>query len=246
MKKKTETPPEVANEATQAAPDVPATETPSTAPDAAPTKPEATESDKDKYRKTVETANRRLHKFQAAVSEAEAELDIKKGVLKKAIGNRDAAVCDLQKAIEGQRSLPGLEEAGYSPPDAPQPGNPDNWPISELGAKQLAKTVGKDLVAACKERGEPIGLTNKTLETLEGADIRTIADLEKQMREAFAWWSPLAKTADAIVVRRVSDSLREFRVVNRHAEVTTATAVDTLAPVPQTILDAAGVTGASA
>ncbi len=190
-------------------------------------KPDALNEAPSKRMAEIEKANRRLHKFQSAVAEKEADLDVAKGNLKKAIGNRDAAVVDLQKAIEGQRSLPGMEEIVDPPEETAPVGSADNWPISELGSKQLAKLVGDDVVEACKNRGEPIGLSKNTLDKLESAELATIADLETRMREKSFWWETLAKSADAAIVTRVVDSLREFRA--KHPQESSQTIVESLA-----------------
>lgn len=188
-------------------------QTPNDAADAKPD-PQA----QSKYIQRVAKANSRLHKFQSKVAMAEADVEQAKGVLKKAIGDRDGAVIELQKVIEGQQTLPGMEDANDPIEAVSVVGDFTVWPISELGSKQLAKIVGKEVVEACKSRGEPIGLTDKVLEKLESADIATIFDLEKQMREKFAWYEILAKSADAEIVTRVVNSLNEFRRVHPQGE----------------------------
>lgn len=196
-------------------PDAP-TPTPD-ASNAADAKPEASANESDKQSKYVQRvlkANGRLHRFQQKVASAEADVEHAKGVLKKAIGDRDGAVVDLQKVIEGQQTLPGMEDAG----DTNEPGdvqfsNPDTSPISDLGTKQLSSLLGADLMESSKNRDEPLGLTNQQLEKFESAGISTIADLEKTMREKpHDWWGFLAKKADAAVVSRVLNSWREYRM----------------------------------
>jgi hypothetical protein len=167
------------------------------------------------YRQRVEAANRKLIRRQAEVGKALADELHAKGVRKKAEGSRDRAVMDLQKVIDGQLPLPGMENAGED--SAPVATGADA-PVSELGAKLLKATIGDDVFQAAKDRGEPVGLTAAVLEKLEAADIKTIAGLEAHMRETRDWWLTLAKSQDADAVRRAVDSLREYRVVHPHDE----------------------------
>lgn len=155
---------------------------------AADAKPEALASESDKQSKYVQRvikANSKLHRFQQ------------------------------KKVIEGQQTLPGMEDAGESDPgDAGEiQSNPDTSPISDLGTKQLSALLGDDIMESSKNRDEPLGLTNQQLEKFESAGIATIADLEEVMRtKPHDWWSFLAKKADAAVVQRVLNSWREYRM----------------------------------
>lgn len=214
----------------ETAPETPPTTTddPTPAPEAnnaADAKPEALANESDKQSKYVQRvikANSKLHRFQQKVASAEADVEHAKGVLKKAIGDRDSAVIDLQKVIEGQQTLPGMEDAGESDPgDSGEiQSNPDTSPISDLGTKQLSSLLGADVMESSKNRDEPLGLTNQQLEKFESAGIATIADLEKVMRDKpHDWWSFLAKKADAAVVSRVLNSWREYRMKCPVAEV---------------------------
>lgn len=183
---------------------------------AADAKPEALDvKNTDRYLAKIVGANAKLHKRQAEVARAEAAVEQARGNLKAAIGDRDAAVIELQKIIEGKGRpfLPGMEDADVPVETQTKFAPSENTPISELGAKQLTKLVGKEVVDSCKGRGAPIGLSEKILDKLESNEIRTIADLEAKMRDQFAWWNILAKTADAAVVTRVVDSLIEYRRV---------------------------------
>lgn len=203
-----------------------------------------------KYINRVLAANKRLHKYQYAVANAEAEVEQARGNLKKAIGDRDAAVVELQKVIEGQQPLPGMEPvdedeaSGATVPaatghfgvsDAAVAGANDTWAISELGAKALKATVGKELFDACNERQAPIGLTAAQLDKFDAIGITTIAQLEERMRAGWVdgkqWFEFLAKKADAAVVTRVTDSLFEFRRKHPAAEPgePTKTVVESLA-----------------
>lgn len=213
---------------------------PTPAPDAnnaADAKPEALASESDKQSKYVQRvikANSKLHRFQQKVASAEADVEHAKGVLKKAIGDRDSAVIDLQKVIEGQQTLPGMEDAGEV---GEIQSNPDTSPISDLGTKQLSALLGDEIMEASKNRDEPLGLTNQQLEKFEAAGIVTIADLEKTMREKpHDWWAFLAKKADAAVVSRVLNSWREYRMKCPVQEVG-----ESEENKPPTILEANGV-----
>lgn len=201
--------------APEATPDAqPVAEAPNNAADA---KPDALASDSTKLQKRlrrIERANKLVMELNAEVAERDSEVKAAKGRLAAAQEDRDAAVVELSRIIAdakaGQDILPGCDLAESEPAETILS---ENTPISELGSKQLTKLVGTEIIDACKSRGAPIGLSEKILDKLEANEIRTIADLESKMRDQFAWWSILAKAADAAVVTRVVDSLFEYRRV---------------------------------
>lgn len=56
-------------------------------------------------------------------------------------------------------------------------------PVCELGKKLLRKAVGAEVFDRAKDSEEPIGLTDKQLEVIEGTGCTTIADLERKLRQ---------------------------------------------------------------
>ncbi len=175
----------------------------------------------------VKKANAKRHKFQNVVDQATQGVKSAQAALKKAIGDRDRSVLELDHVIEdvksGQQVLPGTEDdgdetSGTTPTVATPVGTADNWPISELGNKRLKEIVGADVFSQAKESGDPIGLSDKQLESLESHDWATIGDLEKTMREDSWWHKKVAKNPDAQIIQRVTSTLLAFRKVHPHAE----------------------------
>lgn len=203
----------------------------------------------------IEKARRRLAKHQNNVEQAEQHKKAADAKLKAAVGERDKAVREMERVIDddraGQSPLPGMEDADdepaegrATPAETAAAGTAQEWPISELGSKQLAKIVGADTVQAAKDRDEPIGLSPDQLGKLEAAEIATIGDLEKQMREKRDWWQIVAKAQDAKIVTRVVDSLGAFRRAHPESEGRPETVVERLAaknaaPTPLAALAAA-------
>lgn len=204
----------------------------------------------------IEKARRRLAKHQNQVEQTEQHKKAADAKLKAAIGERDKAVREMERVIDddraGQAPLPGMEDADdepaeitdATPAETTTAGTAQEWPISELGAKQLAKIVGAETFQAAKDRDEPIGLSPDQLGKLEAAEIATIGDLEKQMREKRDWWQIVAKAQDAKIVTRVVDSLGAFRRAHPESEGRPETVVERLAaknaaPTPLAALAAA-------
>lgn len=192
-----------------------------------PAPEESTEQRCDRLTKRlerIEKAQRKVAKQQNAVEQAEQAKKTADAKLKASQGERDKAVRELERVIEddraGQAPLPGMDddaEAEAEPTTEPAETS-ENWPISELGAKQLKKIVGAEFFDAAKAREEPIGLSPDQLGKLEAAEIGTISDLEQTMREKRDWWIILAKAQDAKIVTRVVDSLAAFRMHNKQPE----------------------------
>lgn len=221
--------PAMENPAEHATVDAAAKVDPTDAPAAAnavattPAPEESTEQRCDRLTKRlerIEKARRKLAKHQNAVEQAEQAKKTADAKLKATIGERDKAVHEMERTIDddraGQAPLPGMDDADEpeTEPANVEAGDSSNWPISELGAKQLKKIVGAEVFEAAKEREEPIGLSPDQLGKLEAAEIGTIADLEQTMRDKRDWWVILAKAQDAKIVTRVVDSLAAFRRAN--------------------------------
>lgn len=190
----------------------------------------------EKWIKRITRANDTFKELNAEVAQRDSEVKAAKGRLASAIEDRDAAGSELSKMIDDHKA--GQDYLFDDQPE-PQPevsGTADNWPISELGAKQLGKLLGESLMTASKDRDEPLGLTGPQLEKFESEGVTTIGDLEKRMTDKpHDWWSFLAKKADAAIVNRVLNSWREFRMKcpvsqePEHAQEHTPTVLEKLA-----------------
>jgi hypothetical protein len=108
-----------------------------------------------------------------------------------------------------------LRAADVSAESSPTPGYDDS-PIECLLTKEIKTEFGADVIAAAKDREEPIGMTEKQLEKLHECDIRTIGKLEKCLRENRHWAEELGlgeKTA-----ARLIETLRVWRGKFPHQE----------------------------
>lgn len=94
-------------------------------------------------------------------------------------------------------------------------------PVSELGKKKLKEIVGADEFDRAKDIGEPIGLTDGQVETIEGDGCQTIADLEKKLRDYPLFLTDL-KGFGPSAQGRLSMSLVAWRKVNPEPVVETA------------------------
>ena len=82
--------------------------------------------------------------------------------------------------------------------------------ISVLAQKQMIALFGQDAWEAAKNREEPFGMGKAELEALEAAEIATIGDLEKKMREDAWWHEKLPKFGEKKVAKLI-ESLRVWR-----------------------------------
>jgi seryl-tRNA synthetase len=97
--------------------------------------------------------------------------------------------------------------------DTKIPAGPDEHaasPISVLAQKQMIKLVGQDAWQAAKDKEEPFGLAKGELEILETAEIATVGDLEKRMREDAWWHKKLPKMGEKKIAKLV-ETLRVWR-----------------------------------
>lgn len=83
-------------------------------------------------------------------------------------------------------------------------------PISVLAQKQMIAAFGQDAWEAAKNREEPFGMGKAELESLEAADLTTIGELEKRMREDAWWHQKLPKFGEKKVAKLI-ESLRVWR-----------------------------------
>lgn len=83
-------------------------------------------------------------------------------------------------------------------------------PISVLGQKEMIAQFGKDAWQAAKDREEPFGLAKSELEILETAEIATVGDIEKRMREDAWWHEKLPKMGEKKIAKLV-ETLRVWR-----------------------------------
>jgi len=167
----------------------------------------------EKWIKRITRANDAFRELNQEVAQRDSEVKAAKGRPASAIEDRDAAGNELSKMIDDRKA--GQDYLFDDQPEVQSEhvGTAENWPISELGVKQLGKLLGDALMETSKERGEPLGMTGPQLDKFEAAGITTIADLEKKMTDKpHDWFEFLAKKADSAIVNRVLNSWREFRM----------------------------------
>lgn len=181
----------------------------------------------EKKFKSIEGWRKRLQAAQAAVARAQAEFEEADAERKRAKASVDTAIAKelelVSKFVHGEQMLPfdpseHPEQTAQAPAAQPATGataandHGAAQPIESLLAKHLKKIVGKDVFDAAKSRGEPLGLSDKQIETLEGADIKTVGDLEKRIRED-AWFLKNLHGFGEKAIDRLTDTLMAFRAV---------------------------------
>lgn len=123
-------------------------------------------------------------------------------------------ITEANSIADGQELLPFPEEKDSKKTGAKSPvasnghDHAANEKIAALLTKNIKKTVGSDVF-----ENEKIGLTDSVIEKLEGADIKTIGDLEKRIRGEdgkFLNQIPGVKNA---AVDRISLTLLAYRSV---------------------------------
>lgn len=188
-------------------------------------------------RAEIETLKFRLSKvdeLDMAIIDAGIEVDR----LERYIGDLDAdrkeAKEDLKKAVATLRACVIRRKTGqkelFTPADLAGEVAPATLPddpgaaalITSLLTKEMKKIVGKDEVQAAKERGEPIGMTDKQIEVLEAQGWTTIGTLEKAMREN-AWWHKELKGFGPDKIDRLTITLAAFRRAHPMPSETTVT-----------------------
>ncbi len=201
----------------------------------------------EKWIKRITRANDAFRELNQEVAQRDSEVKAAKGRLASAIEDRDAAGNELSKMIDDHKAGQDYLFDDQPEPQAEVSGTADNWPISELGVKQLGKLLGDVLMETSKDRGEPLGMTGPQLDKFEAAGITTIADLEKRMQDKpHDWFEFLAKKMDSAVVNRVLNSWREFRtkcpvqereqtIVEKLADQNEAAKTEALEPEPAAV-----------
>ena len=159
--------------------------------------------------------------------------------LERYIGDLDAdrkeAKEDLKKAVATLRACVIRRKTGqkelFTPQDLAQTTAPVVAAVVDEGAgadirmllgKEIKKIVGPEEFQAAKDRGEPIGMTEKQVEVLEDQGWTTIGTLEKAMREN-AWWHKELKGFGPDKIDRLTITLAAFRRAHPMPSETTVT-----------------------
>ena len=191
---------------------------------------------KSDLEKQIQKASQRVERLASQVESAESAVEEAKGDLKSARERYETGMRELRSMLKdkgrGQQRLPlqGKEngaaetkgpggettavngETGAAVGETPAAGVDEHAdsPISVLSQKQMVKLAGQDAWEAAKNREEPFGLGKAELEILETAEIATIGDLEKRMREDAWWHQKLPKFGEKKVAKLI-ESLRVWR-----------------------------------
>lgn len=189
-------------------------------------------------RAEIETLKLRLSKvdeLDMAIIDAGIEVDR----LERYIGDLDAdrkeAKEDLKKAVATLRACVIRRKTGqkelFTPQDLAQTTAPVVAAVIDEGAsadirmllgKEIKKIVGPEEFQAAKDRGEPIGMTEKQVEVLEAQGWTTIGQLEKALREN-AWWHKELKGFGPDKIDRLTITLAAFRRAHPMPSETTVT-----------------------
>lgn len=152
--------------------------------------------DVEQLRQRLDALNRRdrrIAELEFEVAEAEDEWTQRKESAKIAKHHFEECVRALRAAIRN-RNDPQQELPFGDDPASGGEGEPDTVPFDE-GAKQ-------DIAE--------LGLTENQAEKLREAEIDTVGDLERAMRENAHWWQDISGIGEA-AVDKISDRLMEFR-----------------------------------
>ena len=236
-----EAPPEQAAEATPETNAVPSTlTTADDSAEADPEKAAVAESldelrkQRDKYKTQFEQVlgwKKRLLLAQSKVSSANAAFETADAARKKAKAAVDAAIAKeleiVAKFTSGDQLLPFEDADDEQPPNVvnstataateaapfiPGVDPAEAEPITVLLAKNMKKICGAEEFDAAKSRGEPIGMTEKQLDVLEGMGWDTIGKFEKAIREK-SWWHRELKGFGTDKIDRLTITLAAFRRV---------------------------------
>jgi len=157
-------------------------------------------ADRDRMQSILNEASTVVDRAAADVLSCESVVEEAKGDLKAAKEKYDRAVNELREIVrdaangQGRFNFDGKPAAETPATDAPAtatdtPAAPEDpavtASITELGKKLLANVVGVDEFRRAANSEEPIGLTDKQIETIEGKGCTTIADLERKLRNFF-------------------------------------------------------------
>ena len=196
-----------------------------------------------KHLALIKEASTRAKRLRNLLESAESDVRAAKGREKECRENLDNAEKELGRIIDdaksGQQQLPFDEEnagstgvggtavyvngvksefkslsdaAGFIVDDARKELG-STFPISELSAKSIKKTVGTDVFNAAKAADDPIGLSDSQLEKFSQVDVSTVEGLEKFIRDDAFWHQKIKGFGDA-AIQRVISTLVAFRKVN--------------------------------
>lgn len=112
--------------------------------------------------------------------------------------------------VVGETAISSTESAASGSTTSPATDEHADSPISVLSSKTMLATFGQGAWQAAKDKDEPFGLGKAELETLEAAEITTIGELEKRMREDAWWHKKLPKFGEKKVAKLI-ESLRVWR-----------------------------------
>ena len=200
-------------------------ETATATPDAAPSPATSAEPESKlgKHMKLIFEASAHANRLRDLLDDAASETKAAKAHEKECLENLHAAEKELSRVIDdaktGQQKLPfddGVATSdSTSGPSAAKTeiAVEQDWPISELGAKPIKKTVGKEEFQKAKDQDDGLGLSDSQLDKFAEHDISTIRGLEKWMNENPFWHQSIKGFGDA-AIQRVISTLVAFRSKN--------------------------------
>lgn len=160
------------------------------------------------WKSEIDRAQAAVTRRRNAHATALAQKEEAAGTVKKTKGLLDQAMNDLEKAIRGQKRLPGMQDAGDAPPE----GDVRGFPIESLLAKAMKSYVGQELMEKLKAQESPIGVPGGVLAKLHDAGVKTIGDLEDKM-ESYPkdWFESFSAKPDSKMVLVVQNTYTELR-----------------------------------
>lgn len=199
----------------------------------------------EELRKEVETLKLKLSKvdeLDMAIIDAGIEVDELEAAIRALDKDRKALKDDLKSAVATLRACVIRRKSGQKElfTEAQKGGAPigETPVLRDLGAeasitvllaKEMKKIVGKEEFQAAKDRGEPIGMTEKQIEILEGLGWSTIGKMEKGITDN-EWWHRDIKGFGPDKIDRLTITLAAFR--RKHPIPTADNAVEPNEPIP--------------
>ncbi len=150
-----------------------------------------------------------VDELEAHISDLDKERKDLKEDLKKAVATLRACVI---RRKTGQKELftePQKAGAPIVPPAPVDVGG--EAAISVLLSNSMKSIVGKEEFAASKDRGQPIGMTEKQIEVLEGEGFSTVGKLEAEMRKN-PYWNRDIKGFGPDTIDRLTITLAAYRI----------------------------------
>jgi hypothetical protein len=179
----------------------------------------ALQAERDRYKAQADEASA----VKALLTRAQATVATRRAEFDELDAQRKAAKLAVEKAIAEELELITLWTTGQQL--LPYPGNPQlhtqpapsqtedlaaKHPIGSLGEKAIRALIGKDECQRLREIGEPVGLSEKQLETLQSYGIETIGALEERMRSSELWHRDLRGFGEERI-NRLINTLRVYR-----------------------------------